>query len=167
VDAAVIGGLGVLGGVLIGALGGFFAQAYVKRKGTFNLEKQLQNSKEIAEKQLKLNIAIKKSEFRQDWINSLRHAMSKFHSYGVSPHLDQTKEREFYELGTKIELMMNRKDERHKQLVDLMYRFLSAEDESEKYGVNPEYIETCQDILKQEWEVLKKELDASLATATR
>ncbi len=91
--------------------------------------------------------------------------MSKFHSYGVSPHLDQTKEREFYELGTKIELMMNRKDLRYGKLADLMHRFLSAENKFEKYGVNTEYVETCQDILKQEWEVLKKELDDTLAAS--
>ncbi len=48
-NPALIGVLGALGGAFIGTLGGFFAQAYVKRKDTFNLDKQLRNSKEIAE----------------------------------------------------------------------------------------------------------------------
>ena len=97
---------------------------------------------------------MKISEFRQIWINSLRDSMAEFQSYGVTPGHKSGHEREFYRLGTKIELLMNPNDPDYDELQDSLYKFLesSEKDVSEKYNNNPHYISICQRILKGEWE---------------
>ncbi len=42
-----------------------------------------------------------------------------------------------------------------------MYAFLAAETIEEKYLCNTPFVSVCQDILKTEWEVLKKDLNAA------
>ncbi|WKL57882.1 hypothetical protein Q1W73_02560 [Asticcacaulis sp. ZE23SCel15] len=109
-------------------------------------------------KQLRSSHALKIAEMRQAWINNLRDAMSKFQSYGVTPNLNQSSEREFYELGTKIELLMNPSDPDFDDLQNCLYGFLNANVISEKYAANPKYVEVCQRILKREWDTLKQEI---------
>ena len=109
-------------------------------------------------RQLRSVHALKIAEMRQAWINDLREAMAVYQSYGVTPGLDQDGRREFYEAGTRIELMMNRRDKNYERLSSAMYAFLGAESIEEKYRQNPEYIAVCQDILKEEWEVLKEDV---------
>ena len=72
--------------------------------------------------------------------------------------MDQEGQREFYEAGTRIELMMNRHDKNYERLNSAMYAFLGAESTREKYQQNPEYLSVCQDILKEEWEILKRDV---------
>jgi hypothetical protein len=112
-------------------------------------------------KQIKSAHSLKIAEMRQAWINNLRDAMSKFQSYGVTPDLDHRAEREFYEHGTRIELMMNPKDPDYAELLECLYEFLPAKDIQDKFSANPHYVEVCQRILKREWEVLKRELEAA------
>ena len=78
-------------------------------------------------RQLRSAHALKIAEMRQAWINTLRDAMSKFQSYGVTPSLNHAAEREFYEHGTRIELLMNPNDPDYQVLHDCLYRLLSAE----------------------------------------
>ncbi len=94
---------------------------------------------------------------RVAWIQRLRDEMACFQSWGMTPNLDQMQQREFYEHGTRIELLMNPHDEDYATLQGLMYRLLIAESMTEKYSVNAEYVEVCQRILKREWEVAKGE----------
>ena len=103
---------------------------------------------------------MKIAEMRQAWINSLRDEMAKFQSYGITPNIESTNAREFYEHGTKIELLMNPNDPDFAELQKCMYSFLGACEASEKYSMNPAYIEICQRVLKREWEVLKTELSS-------
>jgi hypothetical protein len=110
-------------------------------------------------KQLRSAHALKIAEMRQSWINTLRDAMSKFQSYGVTPSLNHTAERDFYEYGTRIELLMNPSDPDYPVLQNCLYRFLSAQDEMEKFAANPQYVDVCQRILKREWDALKREID--------
>ena len=58
-------------------------------------------------KQLQSAHALKIAEMRQAWINDLRQAMATFQSYGVTPDMNHNEQREFYEAGTRIELLMN------------------------------------------------------------
>lgn len=104
---------------------------------------------------------LKIAEFRHQWINKLRNAMAEFQSYGVLPNLDPTKEREFFKLGTEIELLVNPKDEDFHSLQCSLYRFMRSAkgNTAEKYANNSEYIEICQRILKREWERLKSDLE--------
>lgn len=109
-------------------------------------------------RQLKSSHAIKISEMRQAWINDLRVAMSKFQSYGVTPNLNHSSEREFYEAGTQIELFMNPEDVDFPELQNCLYAFLSASSAEDKYSANSGYVAVCQRILKREWETLKREI---------
>jgi hypothetical protein len=111
--------------------------------------------------QIKFQHATKVAEFRQAWINDLRESMALLQSIGVTPNLQQQQEAAFYKAGTKIELLMNRRDERYEALLECMYAFLAAETPEQKYRCNAPFILICQDILKTEWEVLKKELAAA------
>lgn len=119
----------------------------------------------IHKRNVEIQVALREADFRQEWIDKLRDAMSEFQSYGVTPELNQRLDRKFYELGTKIELLMNPKDVKYPELKRNLYRFLNATSIGEKYTINPEYIEVCQKILKTEWEVLKSDL--ALAARTR
>ena len=87
--------------------------------------------------------------------------MAEFQSYGVTPGMDPASEKEFYALGTKIELLMNPNDQDYKSLHGHLYGFLGSSKGSteDKYRNNAPYIETCQRILKREWERLKNELN--------
>ena len=107
---------------------------------------------------------MKISEFRQLWINSLRDCMSEFQSYGVTPGLTPASLREFYALGTKIELLMNPADQDYNALKNCLYQFLESSEGStyDKYGSNSQYVAVCQHILKREWDRLKEELNDPL-----
>ncbi len=117
----------------------------------------------IESKKMNLEGALKTAEFRQNWINTLRDAMAEFQSYGVHPDSNPAQERLFYELGTKIELMMNPDDPDYSDLQKLMYRFLSASEGEviDKYASNAEFVELCQKILKREWDRLKTDIQDS------
>ncbi len=112
-------------------------------------------------RQIEFQRLAKVAEFRQAWINDLRESMATLQSIGVTPNLHQQVQTEFYRAGTKIELLMNRGDIRYKELQDCMYAFLAAETIEEKYLCNTPFVSVCQDILKTEWEVLKKDLNAA------
>jgi len=109
---------------------------------------------------LNFQAKLKVNEFRQSWINDLRDTMSEFQSYGVLPDGDPSQEKEFYRLGTKIELLMNPKDPDFGKLQQYLYAFLHTSDGDaiDKYGVNAEFVATCQGILKREWDRLKADL---------
>ncbi|WP_302172790.1 hypothetical protein [uncultured Hydrogenophaga sp.] len=83
--------------------------------------------------------------------------MAIFHSWGMTPSLNQADIREFYEHGTRIELLMNPKDPDFPRLQELMYELLRADSVDCKYSVNAEYVAICQRILKREWDVAKRE----------
>ena len=111
--------------------------------------------------QLKSAHTLKISEMRQAWINSLREAMASFQSHGVTPSLNHREQKEWYEAGTKIELLMNPSDPDYKELQDCMYAFFNAESVDDKFSANPKFVDVCQRILKREWEVLKSEVQGA------
>jgi hypothetical protein len=112
-------------------------------------------------RQLQSSHTLKIAEMRQAWINDLRNTMATFQSYGVTPNLDQKTCREFYETGTKIELMMNPTDPDYAELQRCLYRFLDSDGPREKYSSNPDFIDVGQRILKREWEVLKRDIQGA------
>lgn len=121
-------------------------------------EKATKSQLEIHRANLQMAHATKMAEFRQAWLNELRAAMAAFQSFGVTPDLDHFAEREFFASGTKIELLMNPKDENYGELSRCLYNFLAARSVEEKFSANPVFVNVCQKILKAEWEVLKAEL---------
>lgn len=133
----------------------------------YSIKKTLQSEKERRIHESVIAI----SGFRQRWINDLRDALAEFQSFGVHPLTDAALERDFYRLGTKIELLMNPMDEDYEELQGIMYGLLSASsgDTIAKYKLNPDFVEVSQRILKREWERLKNELrdPASFAGSTK
>lgn len=111
-----------------------------------------------AKRQIRSAHALKIAEMRQEWIHRLREAMARFQSYGGTPDLKHDQQREFYEAGTLIELLMNPDDPDYAKLSDSLYEYLCAESQQDKFSANPEFVQTCQAILKREWEVLKAEV---------
>lgn len=84
--------------------------------------------------------------------------MANFQSFGVTPNSSQLETREFYKYGTQIELLMNKTDPNFSKLQSAMYCFLTAKTIEQKFSCNAPFVDVCQDILKTEWRVLKKEL---------
>lgn len=107
---------------------------------------------------------MKIANYRQAWINTLRDEMAEFQSYGVLPDSDPTRERDFYRLGTKIELLMNPGDPDYEELQNYMYNFLLVSDGGviDKYSKNAEFVELCQKILKREWDRLKLDIEKAV-----
>jgi len=102
--------------------------------------------------------SLKLSEHRLAWIQKLRDEMAVFQSWGMTPGINQIDMREFYEHGTRIELLMNPRDPDYTTLQSLMYKLLGADDTDKKYAVNDEFVSLCQGILKREWELAKREI---------
>lgn len=117
-------------------------------------EQARQNARLAAQLQANLKLA----EMRQVWINNLRDDMAAFQARGVTPGNSQEQDLEFYRLGTRIELFMNRADPDYEALSQALYAFLGAKTLEEKYAANPRYVAICQRILKREWDVLKAEI---------
>ena len=112
-------------------------------------------------RQLRSTHALKMAEMRQDWINALRAAMAEFQSYGVTPNLDQLSQRRFFEAGTQVELLMNPEDPLFMELQQRMSAFLTAHTEADKHAANAPYVATCQKILKAEWLLVSRQLNAN------
>lgn len=109
-------------------------------------------------RQLRSAHTLKIAEMRQSWINELRDTMASFHSYGTSPDIDHHNKREFYETGTKIELMMNPLDEDFDALRHSIEKYIEASTQEERFDANDEYVAICQRILKREWTVLRDDV---------
>jgi hypothetical protein len=157
--AAVVAAALVAG--LVAAIGHWVNRSNAKLQAQFASQTEdasIRQARENAQLQTRLAANLKLAEFRQVWINSLRDDMAHFQSYGVTPNLDQIMEREFYRLGTRIELFMNPGDPDFDELQSALYDFLMAEEIGEKYAANPRFVAVCQRILKREWDVLKSEV---------
>lgn len=131
------------------ALGAFFGALISKRATGHSTEAQTN-----------LQVSVKIAEFRQQWINTLRDCMAEFQAICMMASVDRTASADFYRLGAKIELLMNRADPEYKRLHELLYRLFAASEVSEEHGCNAEFINICQDILKREWEKTKNDLTA-------
>jgi len=79
-----------------------------------------------------------------------------FQSIGIPK--DDASEREFRRIRTKIELLMNRRDDKYPALHKPMYDAVDAISNEDSSWFNAPFIELCEDILKTEWEVLKQDL---------
>jgi hypothetical protein len=137
------------------ALGGVIATIIVQ---SVNFKRQLEASHKIKQAELLLAHQLKLAEMRQAWINRLRDALALFHSYAVTPNLDQREKREFYETGTQIQLYMNPSDPNYDALDDLLNGCLCG-----RPDIDQPYVELSQRILKREWDRLMDDLAKSAA----
>lgn len=142
--AAIVGVISAIGVVMAAYL-----TMYATKKAAELAAKGLEN-------QIRLNSAVKLAEFRQGWINELRQAIAKFQSLGDT--LKESDLPQVHELQAKIELLMNRKDKRYESLVDAMAAFITETDDIQRALRQTEFMVISQDILKAEWETLKREI---------
>jgi hypothetical protein len=113
------------------------------------------NANRNAQRQNDLSAKMKLAEFRQAWINELRNCLSKVQS-PLSPEPIQVPE--LHRTAAKIRLLMNRKDPNYAKLDTLLVRLLSDTDHQHRVQSVQEMTPLCQEILKKEWEVLKRDL---------
>lgn len=107
------------------------------------------------EHQTKLNSKAKIAEFRQAWINSLRDEMARFTGLAAGGGVQDA--RELYATAAKILLLMNRRDKRYPELIDCIRNLDLGAAGKDRFDAGY-FREICQSILKDEWEVLKKDL---------
>jgi hypothetical protein len=109
-----------------------------------------------ARRQNELAARMKLADFRQAWINELRNCFSDFQSRGIIR--EPMEVREMQRIAFKIRLLMNKKDVNYGSLDSLIRRLLDNADQQASMKIVEEMTPVCQGILKEEWEVLKRDL---------
>lgn len=123
-------------------------------------KKNARAQNEVAERNAKAQIeiaaALKLADFRQAWINELRDCISKLQTKSLNvPTLDQPRdESEIERLAYKIRLLMNPDDPNYAALNGYIDSLIKAGD----YPTVNKVTSLAQEILKTEWEVLKRDL---------
>lgn len=107
---------------------------------------------------------IKHADFRQNWINALRDEMTNFQSLAVAkqPWSEET-DAALVKSSTKVLLLMNPKDRDYQKLLNALHAVLAGwHVERDKWlDAHAELIMLCQQILKREWSVTKREMHAT------
>ncbi|HEY5627672.1 MAG TPA: hypothetical protein VIR79_06980 [Nitrospira sp.] len=123
-------------------------------------KRQVRSSLEVANRQIT-------GPMRQAWINSLRDLLSELcssaHHYFVAGFEDR-KDDEYQRLGhleTKIQLMLNAKEDDHIQLERLIREMVSSlekgkDGDAEFTAVHRKVIALSRQVLKREWNVVKQ-----------
>lgn len=108
---------------------------------------------------------IKLSDFRQTWINGLRDDISELSAHLATSDYGEAEVR--YKgilLLNRIKLRMNRKDKNYEMLLEAIRLAIAEASENskkpreKKADKNRELISVSQDVLKSEWERLKRDL---------
>jgi hypothetical protein len=107
-------------------------------------------------RQNELAARMRLADFRQAWINELRNCFSDFQSRGIIR--EPMEVRDLQRIAVKIRLLMNKKDANYSGLDLLIRRLLDNSDQQASTKAVEEMIPLCQAILKEEWEVLKRDL---------
>lgn len=98
------------------------------------------------------------AEFRQNWINKLREHFVELHTRLAANPNEPTEEitRDLF----RILLMLNKEDTSVSEIKKLISKALASGDEKEKSQVR--LLSVFQDIIKNEWEVTKADLNSKL-----
>ena len=115
--------------------------------------------------------AIKHADFRQQWINKLRDEMANFQALAINyDHAAERSaekdkhEKEVVKSMATVLMLMNRKDPDYQLLVDHMNDVVVGNSEAEMakfFDAYADMVALCQEILKREWEVTKRDLHAT------
>jgi hypothetical protein len=99
----------------------------------------------------------KRAEFRQAWINQLRDSIAKAHVAFIS----SKPSREGTESAIRMLLMVNRKDPDFERLRKTVQKLSNKANEKPEDidKAQADFIIVSQDILKREWEVVKREIN--------
>ncbi|HOI29912.1 MAG TPA: hypothetical protein PLZ15_09170 [Melioribacteraceae bacterium] len=154
--------------VFFGPIISYYTAKHTIKHQLSSLDKQLTTQLNIAERALKSQVL---SGNRQDWINTLRDALSEFLSIlfmisqaKLSKENDLEKSETLLLLRFKISLLLNPQEDDHRQLdtfLDQGIKYLSAISKKEEPNrqfseIKSDIITLSQTILKREWERVKK-----------
>lgn len=128
-------------------------------------KRQVQSSLEATNRQIT-------GPMRQAWINTLRDLLSELcsssHHYFVAGYEDRTDNeyQRLTHLETKIQLMLNAKEDDHIQLEKLIHEMVSSlqrgkEVDAAFIEVHPKVISLSRQVLKREWDVVKEPISVA------
>ena len=98
---------------------------------------------------------------RQNWIDNLRDTLSEFHSITLTENeypYPKEIDRKLSMLGTKVELLLNPREDSSKLILSLINRIYDAKNIEERESLDLEFIAAGQAILKNEWDRVKRKL---------
>ncbi len=138
----------------IGLLISFLGHRILKSNAELSAAISRQNAELAASLQAKVKLA----EFRQKWIDELRIDMAEYQSEGMLLHRQPANLPKVLELGARIKLRMNPRDENFERLSNCIIEIRTARNSEEALDAMDPYLAVSQDILKAEWDVLRKDL---------
>jgi hypothetical protein len=106
-------------------------------------------------RQIKSAHTLRLFEMRKFRLEQLTQHMAKFQSYGVTPDLEHSIQREWYESGTLVELMVDPESPKILELENAMYEFLNADTNEKKFKSNAIYISVCRSIINSEMKTIR------------
>ncbi len=117
------------------------------------------NAARNARAQNELAARMKLADFRQAWIDQLRDCISELQGHALSRSWDQPPElQELRRLAAKIRLLMSKTDSKYPDLTSRLEFLLTNANVESRFIYVSEMTPLSQDILKAEWEVLKRDL---------
>jgi hypothetical protein len=128
------------------------------------MELQIKNNKENAELDFRQNVL---SANRQEWIDKLRHSISRLSSrmlvVGTNKPKGLDEYEEIMEIVSRVELMLNVNDPKDSHLIEILrvlpgqiYNYSKGDKKIEINKIRREIIDSTKIILKTEWERVKK-----------
>lgn len=100
------------------------------------------------------------AKMRLEWVSTLRDTLSEYHSLLMS--LDEQEEekqaQKLSELGTQIDLLLNKDDPAQRRLWDVTDKIFNTEDLRTRQSMDQDLIEAGRVVMKAEWEKIKREM---------
>jgi hypothetical protein len=93
---------------------------------------------------------------RLQWVHDLRKILSEYHSLLVTYKVEDY--RKASELGTQLDLMLNRDEPEQGALWEVADRLFHTYDLNERAAMDPELMSAGRAVLKKEWTRIKAEL---------
>ena len=93
---------------------------------------------------------------RLQWVQDLRKILSEYHSVLVSYQSEDY--RKVSELGTQLDLMLNRDEPEQRELWEVAEEVFRTKDKDKRVALDPKLMAAGQRVLKKEWQTIKWEL---------
>lgn len=121
----------------------------------------LWGSRTNAKEQNGLASRMKLADFRESWLNNLRNTISELTGVVLTaPSMSDAEAlRRAAELATRAKLLMNKQDERYHEFISLLDAIINNDNSESRFKLATELTSVVQDILKAEWNVLKRDLE--------
>jgi hypothetical protein len=121
----------------------------------------LWGSRTNAKEQNGLASRMKLADFRESWLNNLRNTIAELTGVLLAtPNLSDAETlRTAAELATRAKLLLNKKDERYHEFITLLDSIINDDNRESRFKFATELTAVVQDILKAEWNVLKRDLE--------